>query len=100
MTNALKFSKKDIIPEVHISATISENMCHLKFSDNGIGFESQYNEKVFEVFQRLHNHSVYEGTGIGLSIVKKIVENHGGKITASGELENGVRFDIDMPVKS
>jgi signal transduction histidine kinase len=52
------------------------------------------------VFQRLHNHSVYEGTGIGLSIVKKIVENHGGKITASGELENGVRFDIDMPVKS
>ena len=55
--------------------------CHIKISDNAIGFEQQYSDKIFEVFQRLHSESEYNGTGIGLSIVKKIVENHDGIIT-------------------
>lgn len=72
--------------------------CHLVYSDNGIGFESHFNEKIFEVFQRLHNHADYAGTGIGLAICKRIVENHGGAINAYGELGVGTRFEIFLPV--
>ena len=71
---------------------------HITVSDNGIGFEPQYNEKIFEVFQRLHDRDEYPGTGIGLAIVKKIVENHDGFITANGELNKGATFDIYIPV--
>ena len=80
----------ELIPE--------KKYCHIEFSDNGIGFEPQYGEKIFGVFQRLHGKEQYAGTGIGLSIVKKIVENHGGFITATGELNKGARFDIYLPV--
>jgi signal transduction histidine kinase len=75
--------------------------CHISIADNGIGFETDYNEKIFEVFQRLHGKDVYKGSGIGLSIVKKIVENHNGVITATGQLHKGAIFDIYIPtVKS
>lgn len=66
-------------------------------SDNGIGFEQQYSEKIFEVFQRLHGKNEFNGTGIGLSIVKRIVENHNGVITATGEPHKGATFDIYIP---
>jgi PAS domain S-box-containing protein len=72
---------------------------HISIRDNGIGFESEYNERIFELFQRLHGKSEYKGTGIGLSIVKKIAENHGGLITARGELGVGATFDIYLPVE-
>lgn len=72
--------------------------CHISISDNGIGFDPQYKERIFEVFQRLHGKEEYSGTGIGLAIVKKIVDNHNGTITASGELNKGARFDIYFPV--
>ncbi|HKR04143.1 MAG TPA: ATP-binding protein, partial [Bacteroidia bacterium] len=71
--------------------------CHISVSDNGIGFEQQYSEKIFGVFQRLHRKNEYNGTGIGLAIVKKIVENHNGIITAKGELNKGATFDIYFP---
>jgi signal transduction histidine kinase len=74
--------------------------CHLTYIDNGIGFEPEYNERIFEMFQRLHNQDEYTGTGIGLAICKRIVENHHGIITASGTLNEGARFDIYIPVKS
>lgn len=74
-----------------------KNYCHIAISDNGIGFEQEYNEKIFEVFCRLHTYSEYKGTGIGLAIVKKIVENHGGVITANSILNKGTTFDIYIP---
>ena len=116
ISNSIKFSRPDvplkIIVEsksemgseifasnarIHHRLTPDTPYCHITFADNGIGFEPQFNERVFEVFQRLHGNDKYSGTGIGLSIVKKIVENHNGMITATGELNNGARFDIYIP---
>ncbi len=72
--------------------------CHITVADNGIGFEPQYSEKIFELFQHLHGKNEYQGTGIGLAIVKRIVENHNGIIAAKGELGKGATFDIYLPV--
>ena len=71
--------------------------CHITYMDNGIGFDPHYNERIFEVFQRLHNREEYKGTGMGLAICKRIIENHNGIITASGTLNEGARFDIYIP---
>jgi PAS domain S-box-containing protein len=108
--NALKFSRKDIMPFIEIKAErIKGNSIkqlvnfpdklyyHLKISDNGIGFEAEYKERIFEVFQRLNTESEFAGTGIGLAIVKKIVENHKGIITANSEKNKGATFDIYIP---
>jgi light-regulated signal transduction histidine kinase (bacteriophytochrome) len=73
--------------------------CHIIVKDNGIGFEPQYSERIFEVFQRLHGKEEYDGTGIGLAIVKKIVDNHNGVITATSELHKGATFDIYIPAE-
>ena len=71
----------------------------ITFIDNGIGFEQDYAEKIFILFNRLHNKSEYSGTGIGLSICKKIVENHNGYITAEGNLDKGATFKVFLPLK-
>lgn len=110
ISNSLKFSKPNHQTVVLISSklTIGEKIpghkfsgkrkyCHITVADNGIGFDPVYNEKIFELFHRLHDKDQYSGTGIGLSIVKRIVENHNGIITASGELNKGARFDIFIP---
>jgi signal transduction histidine kinase len=65
--------------------------------DDGIGFEQQYADRIFEVFQRLHGRGQYEGTGIGLAICRKIVERHGGIITARGRPGEGATFAVDLP---
>ncbi len=103
--NALKFSRPDIPPHIIIMDDIIPNFaplegktaCHVSIKDNGIGFEQQYSEKIFQVFQRLHGRAEYEGTGIGLSIVKKIVENHHGLIQVHSEPGKGTQFDIYFP---
>lgn len=110
ISNAIKFSSDNKDPIIKIKSRIDKgscfnnnnlekdrNYCHISISDNGIGFEQQYSEKIFEVFQRLHGRDQYNGTGIGLAIVKKIVENHHGVITATGELDKGAIFDIYIP---
>lgn len=109
--NAIKFTKPGITPHITISCTqvngtdtgiktlTAEKYCHLVIQDNGIGFEPQFSERIFEVFQRLHEKGEYTGTGIGLAIVKKIVENHSGAIVASGKPGAGARFDIYVPLK-
>jgi light-regulated signal transduction histidine kinase (bacteriophytochrome) len=74
------------------------NYGHILISDNGIGFDAKYSEKIFDVFQRLHSRTDYSGTGIGLAIVKKIVDNHNGVIIANGEPNKGATFDIYIPI--
>lgn len=112
-SNSLKFSKKDCDPIIKIHSEIAKgshfsnetlvndlNYCHIAISDNGIGFEPEYNEKIFELFQRLHGRGEYSGTGIGLAIVKKIIGNHNGIIRARGELSKGTIFNIYIPTEN
>jgi light-regulated signal transduction histidine kinase (bacteriophytochrome) len=110
LCNSLKFSTPGVLPYIKIKSRIAEgsklnieklspqkNYCHISVEDNGIGFEPQYSERIFDVFQKLHSKSVFAGTGIGLAIVKKIVENHNGVIIATSELHKGAKFDIYIP---
>ena len=108
ITNALKYSKAGITPRIRIaSSQVSaheaglpgDDPYHLiEFRDNGIGFEQEYAEKIFHMFTRLHGKNDYSGTGVGLSIAKKVVENHGGYISAEGMPEEGAVFKIYLPV--
>ncbi|KAF2509426.1 PAS domain S-box protein [Flavobacterium zhairuonense] len=91
IAKGIVFNNEKLIPET--------NYCHIRIEDNGIGFEQQYSNKIFEVFQRLHGKLEYNGTGIGLAIVKKIVDNHNGIIKATGKLNKGAIFDIYIPVR-
>jgi len=75
----------------------SDQYLELVFADNGIGFKEMFSEKIFAIFQRLHHKEVYEGTGIGLSICKRIVKNHGGLIKALGFPGKGATFIIVVP---
>lgn len=77
--------------------SLTTDYCHITYTDNSIGFDPKYNERVFEVFQRLHSQEEYKGTGMGLAICKTIIENHKGIITASGKLNKGVQFDLYIP---
>jgi signal transduction histidine kinase len=96
ISNALKFSGAD--PIITISAMPEGNFLRLTFSDNGIGFEPQFKEKIFQLFQRLHGRHEYSGTGVGLSICKKIVERHHGSITAEPNPDGGASFIILLPL--
>ncbi|MGZ3932184.1 MAG: ATP-binding protein [Bacteroidia bacterium] len=111
ISNSLKFSKTTEPPLIRITSELvsalppdlpqlkaSGSYLRLSLTDNGIGFEPQYNKSIFELFQRLHGRSEYSGTGIGLAICKKIIDNHHGAITASGQAGIGARFDIYLPV--
>jgi len=111
ISNSVKFSFPEKAPHILIqNETIigsdvniegilpDENYSKITFSDNGIGFEPQYSDRIFKVFQRLHIDQDYSGTGIGLAIVKKIVDNHNGFITADGEAGKGATFTIYLPV--
>jgi len=111
ISNALKFSKKDIEPVITITGelvqrksaeskpAVNGNYCRITITDNGIGFDEMYIEKIFSMFQRLHGKAEYKGTGIGLSIAKKIIENHNGIITAKSKENEGSTFIIVLPVK-
>ncbi|MEX2234599.1 MAG: PAS domain S-box protein [Cyclobacteriaceae bacterium] len=113
LNNALKFSKPEVQPHVVIRTEFVDGQifkpafpvparqyCHISIKDNGIGFERIYEKKIFEVFQRLHARAEYGGTGIGLSICKKILENHNGMITAEGVPHGGAIFHVYLPVVS
>jgi PAS domain S-box-containing protein len=102
ISNALKYSKAGTAPQIHISA--SEVLEHgrqyhlIEIKDNGIGFEQEYGEKIFQMFTRLHGKAEYSGTGVGLSIVKKVVENHHGFIEVESAVGEGSVFKIYLPV--
>lgn len=101
ISNAIKFRRPEVTPQVKISAELkSENQEWLiAVSDNGIGIESKHFELIFEVFQRLHPHTVYPGTGLGTSICKKIIERHGGKIWVESEVGVGSTFYFTLPCR-
>ncbi|MBK9422559.1 MAG: CHASE3 domain-containing protein [Bacteroidetes bacterium] len=113
--NALKFSKADETPKIEITVTpfsrsiqdkhTPKSMLKIPFikieiSDNGIGLDNTYSERIFEIFQRLHGKSEYQGTGIGLAICKRIVTNHNGNIYASGIPGTGTTFTVELPLDS
>ena len=103
--NALKFRKVDVPPiitvksELFVAAEDQGKAAHVlvTITDNGIGFENQFKEQIFTIFQRLHSRTEYEGTGIGLATVRKIVERHGGTIDANGQA-SGSQFFIKLPL--
>jgi signal transduction histidine kinase len=107
VANALKFHCPDRPPIVRISSSFGNEtdmvpeprFTHLIVEDNGIGFDEKYINRIFQPFQRLHNRSQYEGSGIGLAICRKIVERHGGTITARSEIGKGAKFIITLPTK-
>ncbi|MGO8839339.1 MAG: sensor histidine kinase [Limisphaerales bacterium] len=103
--NALKFRRPEAPPVVKVEAQIipdpvtpEKKLCRLTVSDNCIGFDEKYLDRIFNVFQRLHTRNEYEGTGMGLAIVKKIALHHGGEITAKSKLGEGSTFILTLPV--
>lgn len=110
ISNSIKFSKQTLAPEVSITCEYikkekvevenlwpSDQYLQIKFKDNGIGFDQEHAEKIFNLFDRLHSKTAYEGTGLGLAICKKIAENHGGAITARSKSEEGAEFLLVIP---
>ena len=108
--NSMKYAKEGIPPQIFIAAkkvkasdeelltkNLNESYYKISITDNGIGFEQEYADKIFILFNRLHNKNEYDGTGIGLAICKKIVENHKGYIFAKGEPNIGAVFTFYLP---
>jgi PAS domain S-box-containing protein len=95
--NALKFHKPGVPPVVEVRGTVVESWCRIVVSDNGIGFEEKYAERIFTIFERLHGRAKYEGTGIGLAICRKIAQRHGGDIAARGIPDEGSTFIVTIP---
>ncbi|MGP0090267.1 MAG: sensor histidine kinase [Xanthobacteraceae bacterium] len=94
--NALKF-RGEHAPHIHIGAEHSDGKWVFRVKDNGIGIDKEYSDRLFQMFQRLHERGRYEGSGIGLAIAKKIVERHGGRIWFDSEPEDGATFYFTMP---
>ncbi|MGZ4857512.1 MAG: PAS domain-containing sensor histidine kinase, partial [Methanobacteriaceae archaeon] len=97
--NALKFRKKDVQPKIHISSIKEGDEYIFSVQDNGIGMEEQYSGRIFEVFKRLHPIGEYEGAGIGLAIVKRIIERHHGRVWVESEYDEGSTFYFTIPVE-
>ena len=112
--NALKFHRKDAPPVIKVYSSLpstasqddasegspgDNELCQVIVEDNGIGFEDQYADRIFSVFQRLHGRNEYEGTGVGLSICRKIAERHGGTIVTQSAVGKGSKFIVTLPVK-
>jgi len=112
LSNALKFQRPGVPPEVSIAARMmpltgppisgamtGDEVCQIVVADNGIGFEPRFAERIFQVFQRLHGRNEYEGTGIGLALVRKIIDRHGGQITAKSTPDMGATFIVTLPAR-
>jgi len=103
ISNALKFHKPNALPMVKVYAdqvdAPANPLVSIVVEDNGIGFDEKYLDRIFSPFQRLHGRNEYEGTGIGLAVVRKIVERHGGSVTATSHEGAGAKFIVTLPIK-
>lgn len=97
LSNALKFQPAGNRPVIRITAVSSESGLTIQVIDNGIGFDSRFKDQIFKMFQRLNATNQFKGTGIGLAICKRVVENHGGTITVDSILDQGTTFTIFLP---
>jgi signal transduction histidine kinase len=98
--NALKYREETEAPSIKVYSTSPDDaFCRIFVEDNGIGFDEKYLDRIFAPFQRLHGRGAYEGTGMGLAICRKIVERHGGDITAKSKQGEGSTFILTLPVK-
>lgn len=97
--NAFKFSEKVDRPTIKIGSELVDNGCQYYVIDNGIGFDMRYADKLFKVFQRLHSNTHFEGTGVGLAIVDRILKKHGGRIIGESPEEGGAEFYFWLPCK-
>ncbi|MCE4557783.1 ATP-binding protein [Roseateles cellulosilyticus] len=96
--NAVKYTRTRAEARIEIAPVCEAHCEGLAIIDNGVGFQMKYVDKLFGVFQRLHNSETFEGTGIGLASVRRIVERHGGRVQAFGEVDRGARFTLVLPV--
>jgi PAS domain S-box-containing protein len=97
ISNSIKYSAKVEKPVIEINSAIEKNQYVFSVKDNGAGFDMRYYDKLFGVFQRLHTGTEFEGTGVGLAIVKRIVDKHGGKVWGNGEVGKGAIFYFSIP---
>ena len=96
ISNAIKYSKEGVSPEININYNESEDFWKFTIQDNGIGIEQEYFDRIFVIFQRLHRREEYSGTGMGLAVTKKIIENLGGKIWLESEENEGTKFHFTI----
>lgn len=97
ISNAIKYTQPKDERRIEIEGRIDQDMCIYSVKDTGVGFDEQYSSKLFGMFQRLHSDTEFEGNGIGLSIVARIVSRHGGKVWAHGEVNKGAIFSFSIP---
>ena len=98
--NAVKFSKKKENPTIQISSYIENNQTVYVIKDNGAGFNQEYQDKLFTIFQRLHSTEEFEGTGVGLALIHRIIKKHGGSVWAEGEEGAGATFYFSLPISA
>ncbi len=97
LSNAIKYSSKVLKPSIHIYSYIDKDEYVYVVEDNGVGFDDRYKHKLFNVFQRLHHEDEYEGTGVGLAIVAKIVMKHNGRVWAESRPNFSTKFYFSIP---
>ncbi|MEU1812678.1 sensor histidine kinase [Micromonospora aurantiaca (nom. illeg.)] len=97
VSNSVKFRRPDVPPKVHVSSRLVDGEWEISCRDNGIGIEPEFADKIFVIFQRLHSKDAYPGTGIGLAIVKKIVEYHGGRVWVDTDADEGTTIRFTLP---
>ena len=97
LSNAVKFASPDRALEITVTGSVESDRLVYSVKDNGVGFDMQYVDKLFGLFEQLHGPAEFAGTGVGLTIVKRIVERHGGEVWAEGKVDEGATFCFSLP---